>query len=82
MRLQVQRLEHRLELRKLALKLSSDAAEWLVNIGYDPTYGARPLKRAIQRELETPIAKAILSGRYGEGQCIDVGVESERLVLR
>ena len=81
-RLQVQRLEHRLELRKLALKLSSDAAEWLVNIGYDPTYGARPLKRAIQRELETPIAKAILSGRYGEGQCIDVGVESERLVLR
>ncbi len=81
-RLQVQRLEHRLELRKLALKLSSDAAEWLVNIGYDPTYGARPLKRAIQRELETPIAKAILSGRYGEGQCIDVGVESDRLVLR
>jgi len=81
-RLQVQRLEHRLELRKLALKLSSDAAEWLANIGYDPTYGARPLKRAIQRELETPIAKAILSGRYGEGQCIDVGVESERLVLR
>ena len=80
--LQVQRLEHRLELRKLALNLSSDAAEWLANIGYDPTYGARPLKRAIQRELETPIAKAILSGRYGEGQCIDVGVESERLILR
>ena len=80
--LQVTRLQQRLEQRKLDLALSAEAADWLAAIGYDPVYGARPLKRAIQRELETPIAKAILSGRYSEGQHIEVDVESERLVLR
>ena len=44
----------------------------MANAGYDPVYGARPLKRAIQRELETPIAKAILGGRYGEGATVEV----------
>jgi ATP-dependent Clp protease ATP-binding subunit ClpB len=51
----------------------------LANAGYDPVYGARPLKRAIQRELETPIAKAILAGRYEEGGTAQVAVEKERL---
>ena len=84
--LQVERLRQRLEERKLDLKLSESASDWLANVGYDPVYGARPLKRAIQRELETPIAKAILGGRFSEGQRISVeveaaGVEAERLVL-
>ena len=75
-----------LEERKLDLQLSDSASDWLANVGYDPVYGARPLKRAIQRELETPIAKAILGGRFSEGQriCVEVeaaGVEAERLVL-
>ena len=70
--LQVERLRHRLSDRKLSLTISDVATDWLANAGYDPVYGARPLKRAIQRELETPIAKAILGGRYGEGATVEV----------
>ena len=80
--LQVERLRQRLAERKLELNLSDGAADWLANAGYDPVYGARPLKRAVQRELETPIAKAILAGRYGEGQAISVELEADALVLR
>ncbi|PMB35827.1 ATP-dependent chaperone ClpB [Fischerella thermalis BR2B] len=81
-KLQVQRLEQRLVERKLALKLSEEALDWLAQVGYDPVYGARPLKRAIQTELETPIAKAILRGEFHEGDTIYVGVENERLVFK
>jgi len=77
--LQVQRLAQRLAERKIQLELSQEASDWLATAGYDPVYGARPLKRAIQRELETPIAKAILAGRYSEGSTAAVGVEGERL---
>ena len=80
--LQVERLRQRLAERKLELSLSDGAADWLANAGYDPVYGARPLKRAVQRELETPIAKAILAGRYGEGQAISVELEADALALR
>jgi len=80
--LQVERLRQRLAERKLELNLSDGAADWLANAGYDPVYGARPLKRAVQRELETPIAKAILAGRYGEGQAISVELEADALALR
>ena len=54
----------------------------LANAGYDPVYGARPLKRAIQRELETPIAKAILAGQYSEGDVISLDVASNALAFR
>ena len=89
--LQVERLRQRLTDRKLGLAISEAATDWLANAGYDPVYGARPLKRAIQRELETPIAKAILAGQYSEGGnvAVDVDVENgadqapqQRLVLR
>jgi ATP-dependent Clp protease ATP-binding subunit ClpB len=75
--LQVQRLRKRLEEKKLGLQLDSTALDWLATVGYDPVYGARPLKRAIQRELETPIAKAILAGTFATGATIDVAVEGE-----
>ena len=74
--LQVERLRKRLSERKLSLSISDGATDWLANAGYDPVYGARPLKRAIQRELETPIAKAILAGHYGEGAAVSVDVET------
>ena len=80
--LQVQRLARRLEERKLALRVNSEALDWLAAVGYDPVYGARPLKRAIQRELETPIAKAIMAGRFPAGSTIAVDVELERLRFR
>merc|ERR1711991_395908 len=80
--LQVDRLRGRLEQRKLILSLSEEAADWLSSVGYDPMFGARPLKRAIQRELETPLAKAILSGRVMEGDTVHVKTEDGRLSLR
>jgi ATP-dependent Clp protease ATP-binding subunit ClpB len=79
--LQVERLSERLEQRKLELQLSDAAADWLATIGFDPVYGARPLKRAIQRELETPIAKAILAGQLSEGKTVDVDVADEKLSI-
>ncbi len=79
--LQVERLRQRLSERKLALKISEAATDWLANAGYDPIYGARPLKRAIQRELETPIAKAILAGLYTEGSTAHINVNEGKLIL-
>jgi len=81
-KLQVQRLEKRLTERKMSLKLSDAALDFLAEVGYDPVFGARPLKRAIQRELETPIAKAILRGEFNDGDTIFVDVENERLALK
>ncbi|MTJ32716.1 ATP-dependent chaperone ClpB [Aphanizomenon sp. UHCC 0183] len=77
--LQVDRLRQRLTDRKMALKLSSAALDFLAEVGYDPVFGARPLKRAIQRELETQIAKAILRGDFSDGDTIFVDVQNERL---
>jgi ATP-dependent Clp protease ATP-binding subunit ClpB len=77
--LQVERLKQRLIDRKISLKLSSSALDFLAEVGYDPVFGARPLKRAIQRELETQIAKAILRGDFSDGDTIFVDVQNERL---
>jgi ATP-dependent Clp protease ATP-binding subunit ClpB len=80
--LQVKRLQERLRDRKMALKLSESALDFLAEVGYDPVYGARPLKRAIQRELETQIAKSILRGDFNDGDTIYVDVENERLAFK
>jgi len=77
--LQVKRLAQRLDDKKLGLELDAEALDWLAGVGYDPVYGARPLKRAIQRELETPIAKGILAAQFTPGHTIAVDVEHERL---
>jgi len=77
--LQVQRLAQRLEDKKLGLQVNADALDWLAGVGYDPVYGARPLKRAIQRELETPIAKGILGGQFSPGHDVAVDVENGQL---
>jgi ATP-dependent Clp protease ATP-binding subunit ClpB len=78
-KLQVKRLEKRLQERKMALKLSDAALDLLAEVGYDPVYGARPLKRTIQRELETTMAKGILRGDFVDGDTIFVDVANERL---
>ncbi|NEP10540.1 MAG: ATP-dependent chaperone ClpB [Symploca sp. SIO2C1] len=80
--LQTQRLEKRLAERKMSLKLSESAIEFLAELGYDPVFGARPLKRAIQRELETQIAKGILRSEFNDGDTIFVDVENERLAFK
>ena len=80
--LQTKRLEQRLGDRKMSLKLSESALDFLAEVGYDPVYGARPLKRAIQRELETQIAKGILRGEFNDGDTIFVDIENERLSFK
>ena len=81
-KLQVQRLEERLAQQKISLKLSEAALDFLADVGYDPVYGARPLKRAVQRYLETSIAKALLRGEFKGGDTIFVDVEDERLTFK
>ncbi|MFP5272686.1 ATP-dependent chaperone ClpB [Coleofasciculus sp.] len=80
--LQTHLLEKRLAERQMSLKLSEEAIDYLAEVGYDPVYGARPLKRAIQRELETQLAKAILRGQFSDGDTIFVDVENERLTFK
>ncbi len=77
--IQIQRLIDRLVERKVGLNLSDAALDYIVDVGYDPLYGARPLKRAIQRELETPIAKGILRSDFKEGETINVTMVNDRL---
>jgi ATP-dependent Clp protease ATP-binding subunit ClpB len=77
-KLQVKRLEQRLADRKMGLKLSEAALDFIAEVGYDPVYGARPLKRIIQRQIETQIAKCLLRGEFSEGDTIFVDIENER----
>jgi ATP-dependent Clp protease ATP-binding subunit ClpB len=65
--LETKRLENRLSERQINMKLTDRALDYLADAGFDPVYGARPLKRAIQRELETVVARGILSGTFSDG---------------
>jgi ATP-dependent Clp protease ATP-binding subunit ClpB len=79
--IQVQRLGKLLEERGIVLDLSDAAKAWLGRVGYDPVYGARPLKRAVQRYLQDPLADAILAGRVRDGQKVQVDEGDGGLVL-
>tara|TARA_R110000787_G_scaffold68596_3_gene153312 strand:+ start:1348 stop:3963 length:2616 start_codon:yes stop_codon:yes gene_type:complete len=79
--IQMGRLEHLLASRKMRLDLSLDARNWLAARGYDPVYGARPLKRVIQKELQDPLARLLLEGRIADGETIHVGVEGDMLSI-
>jgi ATP-dependent Clp protease ATP-binding subunit ClpB len=70
--IQLARLRHLLVDRKIGLELDPKANEWLANAGYDPVYGARPLKRVIQRELQNPLAQQILEGKIPDGATVKV----------
>ncbi len=70
--IQLQRLEKLLADRKITLKVEESAKRWLADQGYDPVYGARPLKRVIQRELQNTLAGLILEGRIGDGETVTV----------
>ena len=68
--IQLKRLGQRLADRKLTLQLNPSAEDYLIETGYSPTFGARPLKRVIQKEVENPLSMAILQGRFLEGDAI------------
>ncbi|MGN6305284.1 MAG: ATP-dependent chaperone ClpB [Mesorhizobium sp.] len=80
--IQLKRLEKLLEDRKIALDLDKDAVEWLAEKGYDPAYGARPLKRVMQKELQDPLAEKILGGEILDGSTVKVTAGSDRLNFR
>jgi ATP-dependent Clp protease ATP-binding subunit ClpB len=79
--IQLARLFHMLEDRKITLRLDGPAKAWLADKGYDPVYGARPLKRVIQRELQNPLAGLILEGRIGDGDAVSVSAGPDGLVI-
>ena len=79
--IQMERLEALLKDRKMTLQLSLDARNWLAARGYDPVYGARPLKRVIQKELQDPLARLLLEGRIHDGETIEIGVEGDQLSI-
>ena len=78
-KIQLERLKKRLHERNISLCLTEKAIEFLAEVGYDPVYGARPLKRAIQKELETELARAILSGEIQEGQEVTANVSNGKI---
>jgi ATP-dependent Clp protease ATP-binding subunit ClpB len=79
--LQVSILQRRLQERDISLQLTDAALDLLGESGFDPVYGARPLKRAIQNQLENPLAQAILAGRFGPGDAIQVDVQDGKLAF-
>jgi ATP-dependent Clp protease ATP-binding subunit ClpB len=80
--IQLDYLRQRLVDRDMGLRLSDKALEKLVEAGFDPVYGARPLKRAIQQQLENPLAQALLKGEFGPGDTIEVDVAGSEMVFR
>ena len=79
--IQLGRLRQRLAERELSLELSDEAIDKLIAVGYDPVYGARPLKRAIQRWIENPLAQRILAGDFAPGAVVQAKVEGDEIVF-
>lgn len=79
--IQLGRLRQRLAERELSLELSDEALDKLIAVGYDPVYGARPLKRAVQRWIENPLAQLILAGKFAPGTSVTGRVEGDEIVF-
>jgi ATP-dependent Clp protease ATP-binding subunit ClpB len=77
--IQINHLRARLAERELGLNVSKEALDYLATSGYDPVYGARPLKRAVQQHIENPLAQEILSGKFIPGDTISIDVKKGRL---
>jgi ATP-dependent Clp protease ATP-binding subunit ClpB len=80
--IQIARLQTLLDDRKIALRLDGGAREWLANKGYDPAYGARPLKRVIQKFVQDPLAEKILAGTVLDGSTVEIEGGTDRLIFR
>jgi ATP-dependent Clp protease ATP-binding subunit ClpB len=81
-KIQASRLLKRLQEQNIVLELTPESEEYLAYAGYDPVYGARPLKRAMQKELETPLARCLLEGRFKQGDKITVIKEGNNLAFK
>src|SRR5690606_22977850 len=80
-RIQLKRVERLLADRRMTLDLDDSAMRWLADKGYDPVYGARPLKRVIQKELVDPIARKLLAGELDDGAVIEVAAAHDGLQI-
>ena len=80
--IQLARLQNLLSDRKITLDVEDDARNWLADKGYDPAYGARPLKRVIQKQVQDPLAEKILGGDILDGSVVDISAGSDRLVFQ
>ena len=80
--IQIERLQKRLQAREITLSITKEALDYLAEVGFDPVYGARPLKRAIQHRLENPLASEILAGHFASGDHISVERKGDELVFR
>jgi ATP-dependent Clp protease ATP-binding subunit ClpB len=80
--IQVGQLQRRLAERKVTIDLTDKAREWLSERGFDPAYGARPLKRLIQREISDALALKLLQGEFGEGDTVEVDAVDGGLAFR
>ncbi|MFZ1338757.1 MAG: ATP-dependent chaperone ClpB, partial [Paracoccaceae bacterium] len=79
--IQLHRLEQRLAVRKISLELTREAKAWLAEEGYDPVFGARPLKRVIQRQVQDPLAEMLLAGDILDGMTVEVSAGPEGLIV-
>jgi ATP-dependent Clp protease ATP-binding subunit ClpB len=76
--IQIDELRERLSEKKIDVELSQEAKKLLAERGYDPVYGARPLKRTIQKDIQNPLAQKILEGEYKEGDKVQIGVNTNK----
>jgi ATP-dependent Clp protease ATP-binding subunit ClpA len=81
--LQMKEVSTRLQEHGLDVSLTDAAREWLSNLGFDPAFGARPLRRALQKYVESPLSISLLSGQYAEGDriIVDLDKEADKLVF-
>ena len=79
--IQLQRLMKLLADRKITLKLDDEAKEWLGQKGYDPAYGARPLKRVIQKYVQDPLAEMVLAGKIHDGETVKITAGKDGLLF-
>ncbi len=82
--LQMKEVRARLEEHGLKVELTDEARKWLANVGYDPSFGARPLKRALQKYVESPLSVSLLSGQFAEGDTVlvDLDKETEKIIFK
>jgi ATP-dependent Clp protease ATP-binding subunit ClpC len=79
--LQMKEIQGRLEEHGLRVRLTSEACKWIASEGYDATFGARPLRRALQKYVESPLSVKLLSGEFMEGDCVVVEVDENKKIF-
>ena len=79
--IQIERLQALLKDRQIAIHLDEAARSWLADAGYDPVYGARPLKRVIQRNVQDPLAELLLEGKIGDGEKVTVSAGVDGIII-